>query len=125
SGSGRKAIAEIDDLAHRVGDGFDLSSFRADWTGDERTLLVLTPLQYALQWEPGYIAWEQVPGVMPVWETCAAILRGRGYGVTTAMVNAQDYGVPQSRKRAVLLARKDGVEPRLQPLVNEPVTMFE
>ena len=40
---------------------------------DPRTLLVLEPLRWALALTPSWLAWEQVPGVLPLWEACAAI----------------------------------------------------
>ncbi len=53
------------------------------------------------------LAWEQVPTVLPVWEACAEVLRGHGWNVVTGNVQAEQYGVPQTRKRAVLLAHRD------------------
>lgn len=77
-------------------------------TGDDRTALVLEPLRVALAARPTFIAWEQVPTVLPVWEACADVLRAFGYSVATGNLNAEQYGVPQTRKRAFLLARRDG-----------------
>jgi len=77
-------------------------------THDPLTALVLTPLAYAYQTLPTYLAWEQVPAVLPVWEACADVLRDMGYSVVTGNLQAEQYGVPQTRKRAVLIARRDG-----------------
>lgn len=79
---------------------------------DPRTWLVLEPLRLALAGRPVYIAWEQVDTVLPVWDACAEVLRERGYSVWTGMLQAEMYGVPQTRKRAFLLARRDGREAR-------------
>jgi len=76
--------------------------------GDDRTALVLTPLHFATQYEYDWLAWEQVPPVLPVWEACAEALRARGWHVWTGVLNAEQYGVPQTRKRAVLLASRRG-----------------
>jgi DNA (cytosine-5)-methyltransferase 1 len=76
---------------------------------DTRTGLVLEPLRIALTCCPLYIAWEQVPAVLPIWEACAEVLREHGYSVATGILNAEQYGVPQTRRRAVLMARLDGV----------------
>lgn len=75
---------------------------------DERTGLVLEPLRIALESEPIFIAWEQVPAVLPIWEACADLLREAGYSAVTGILNAEQYGVPQTRRRAVLMARRDG-----------------
>ena len=45
--------------------------------GDERAALVLEPLRVALAMRPTYIAFEQVPTVLPIWEACAEVLRWR------------------------------------------------
>jgi DNA (cytosine-5)-methyltransferase 1 len=73
-------------------------------THDERTALVLQPLRWALIMRPTWVAFEQVPTVLPVWEEMAAVLRSHGYHTATGNVSAEQYGVPQTRKRAVLLA---------------------
>jgi DNA (cytosine-5)-methyltransferase 1 len=76
---------------------------------DERTALVLTPLAHVDRDRPTYIAWEQVPPVLPVWEACAEVMREMGYSVWTGVLRAEQYGVPQTRRRAVLIARADGI----------------
>lgn len=83
-----------------------------DAVGDEGAALVVEPLRVALAMMPRWIAFEQVPTVLPIWEECAKVLRNVGYSVVTGNVQAEQYGVPQTRKRAVLLARRDGIEAR-------------
>lgn len=51
---------------------------------------------------------EQVPTVLPVWEACAEVMREWGYEVKVEVLNAEQYGVPQTRKRAILVARRGG-----------------
>jgi DNA-cytosine methyltransferase len=45
------------------------------------------------------------------WGIILEALRGMGYGVNWWNLNAADYGVPQSRKRMIVIARHDGVKP--------------
>ncbi len=71
---------------------------------DPNTALVIEPLRWALVGEPTWIAWEQVPGVLVVWEACAEVLRDVGYSVVTGRLDAEQYGVAQTRKRAFLVA---------------------
>lgn len=78
---------------------------------DERTALVLEPLRWALEAiDSGapytWLAFEQVPTVLPVWEAMAEVLRAEGYSVATGNVQAEQYGVPQTRKRAILVAKR-------------------
>lgn len=110
SGAGRKALDEvlslIDDRAY-----LDVAKLRAFGDShDPRTALVLTPLSYIARDAPLYVVLEQVPPVLPVWERYAVELERWGYSVWTGIVNAEQYGVPQTRKRAILIARADGVE---------------
>lgn len=51
-----------------------------------------------------WAAFEQVPAALPVWQVYAQVLRALGWSVWTGVLNAADYGVGQSRRRAVLIA---------------------
>ncbi|MFJ7261633.1 DNA cytosine methyltransferase [Streptomyces globosus] len=77
---------------------------------DVRSLLAAEPMRYlhALNTvgEPDWIAMEEVPDVLPLWKQYAAILRTWGFSVWTGILNAADYGVPQTRRRAILLASR-------------------
>lgn len=108
-GTGRKAL---DDVVAGVADRrwLDMDSLRelGSEVGDDRTALVLTPLAYAHRYRPRVIALEQVPTVLPVWEAYVGPLEEMGYSVWVGYLNAEQYGVPQTRKRAYLIARLDG-----------------
>lgn len=106
NGEGRKALAEVLFRARYLA-AHGVLLRRAD-DGDPRTWLVLEPLRLALGGRPMYIVWEQVPAVLPVWQTAGEILTAAGYSVWTGILNAEQYGVPQTRKRAFLIARRDG-----------------
>jgi len=82
---------------------------------DTRSILALEPLRWALELEPEWMAWEQVPAVLPLWEACAEVLRADGYSVWTGLVQAEQYGVPQTRKRAILTATRNGIADRPVP----------
>ncbi|MFD8516494.1 DNA cytosine methyltransferase [Streptomyces antimycoticus] len=77
------------------------------------TVLVLEPARYLYALLTGdstggtpleWAALEQVPSVLPLWQVYAIELRRFGWHVWTGTLNAADYGVPQTRKRAVLIA---------------------
>lgn len=106
-GSGRRALPLVLETIERLalGERPDPGEFE-----DPRTRLVVEPLRWALDaldlGRPYVtIALEQVPTVRPVWEAVADVLRAHGYSVATGVLNAEQYGVPQSRRRAVLMAR--------------------
>jgi DNA (cytosine-5)-methyltransferase 1 len=109
----------------RAGQDPDYAGLLAQ-TGDERVALVLQPLRLALAGRPLFLLWEQVPQVLPVWQACGTVLGEHGYSVATGVLNAADYGAPQLRKRAVLLARRDGRRAELpEPTVARYTTMAE
>lgn len=69
--------------------------------------LVVEPARFIRALEPRWIALEQVPAVLPIWGALAEHLFMDGYSVWCGTVNSADYGVPQTRRRAVLLASLD------------------
>jgi DNA (cytosine-5)-methyltransferase 1 len=90
-----------------------------DWSvfSDPRSGLVTEPLRWALDaLDSGTsyetVCLEQVPTVLPVWEAMADVLRREGYSVVTGCLRAEQFGVPQTRRRAFLVARL-GSEARL------------
>lgn len=140
NGEGREAL---DDVLTAIDDRrwTDAESlFELTEIMDPRTALVLTPLAHVWAHRPVLVALEQVPEVLPVWHAIAAVLRTLGYSVWTGILRAEQFGVPQTRKRAILMARLDGkVEPpvpthsryystnpaRLDPGVEKWVSMAE
>ena len=75
---------------------------------DTRSRLVIEPLRWALLLEPRFLMWEQVPTVLGFWEHCAEILRLWGWSVWCGKVEAERFGVPQTRERAILMADREG-----------------
>lgn len=53
---------------------------------------------------PPWVALEQVPPAMRLWAAYREVFERWGYSVWCGVLNAADYGVPQTRKRAVLIA---------------------
>lgn len=110
AGVGRRALDRVLSLAMAVAGGQDITEdlMRLE---DERTGLVLEPLRWALDAGVPYeaIVLEQVPAVLPVWNAFALVLEQRGYSVDCGILEAEQFGVPQTRRRAVLIARRDGL----------------
>ena len=109
SGSGRRALDRVvHAIRARVWESVNGLRALSDEVGDPRTALVLIPLTYAHLYKPKSLVLEQVPTVLPVWDEMAKPLRDQEYSVWTGIIDASDYGVPQTRKRAYLIARRDG-----------------
>lgn len=113
-GAGRRALDEVLRFVKRMVAREDREEIARDLSEmeDERTGLVLEPLRWALEAiddrKSPYraIVLEQVPAVLPVWEAYAAALQEEGYSVDCGLLRTEEYGVPQTRKRAVLIARR-------------------
>ncbi|MFE4309153.1 DNA cytosine methyltransferase [Streptomyces sp. NPDC056891] len=108
-GSGRRALDTVLHFASLLAARQEIRSGLAT-LDDERTGLVLEPLRWVLEaLDSGRpfrtVMLEQVPTVLPVWDAMAQILRREGYTVETGRLNAEAYGVPQTRSRAILVAR--------------------
>lgn len=109
NGAGRRALEHVLTGVQVYRNGGTLTHDQAvALIGDADAALTLEPLRIALESRPVFIAWEQTPAVLPVWDACADVLREHGYSVVTGVLNAEQYGVPQTRRRAVLMARRDG-----------------
>lgn len=94
---------------------------RSEWAWRQAvtSVLVVQPMRYAVTIKPRWIALEQVPAVAPLWQHMAIMLRELGYNTWTGVLSAEMFGVPQTRKRAILIASLDRVvgcpEPTHQP----------
>lgn len=100
---GLQDLPLIYDCVQRMLDGEDP---RLQAWHDERSALTLEPLRWVLALEPEWCAFEQVPDVLPVWEHFALALQRVGYKTWTGCLRAEQYGVPQTRERAFLLASR-------------------
>jgi DNA (cytosine-5)-methyltransferase 1 len=78
----------------------------AIWKAVRSASLVAEPARYIYACRPEWVALEQVPAVLPLWEVYAAELRRTGYSAWAAVLNAADYGVAQVRERAFLIASR-------------------
>lgn len=67
---------------------------------------VLEPGRWVEALRPEWVALEQVPPVLPVWQVYAERWRRLGYSCWAGVLNAADYGVPQTRQRAFLVASR-------------------
>ena len=97
-------------VAQLLGVRRDVAPLGFEWdvpvSFDERSALVLEPLRFALALRPEWVALEQVPAVLPIWQAIGSLLHVAGYSVATGVLSAEQFGVPQTRRRAVLVASR-------------------
>ncbi len=82
---------------------------------DERTNLILDALAYIGEIQPKFVLIENVPEMaktkikgMTIPEIIKALLEPLGYQIKYDILNAENYGVPQSRKRVFFLINRVG-----------------
>lgn len=108
--------------------GFSVGGRRA--SGDERNELVFAFAELVCELEPRYFLMENVPGMLgdahADWlDWLIGRLRGWGYVVADrpTIVNAADYGVPQNRRRVILMGWRPGEHPVVVP--TRPARLME
>jgi DNA (cytosine-5)-methyltransferase 1 len=107
-GLGRADRSTVIACAHELAAGHDSRAERLEQCRDPRSLLTVEPLRFALALKPRWVALEQVPAVLELWTLFAELLSARGYRAVAGILSAERYGVPQTRKRAFLIASLDG-----------------
>lgn len=96
--------AHCHELADRMAAGDDSTGW-TEWE-DERSPLVCQPVRWVRDLRPEWVALEEVPAVLGLWEHFARIFRAWGYSTWVGVLNAADYGVPQTRQRVILMASR-------------------
>lgn len=109
-GAGRRALDRVLHFVKQMAAGVDVTDAVAA-LDDERTGLVLEPLRWIIQaTELGLpydaVILEQVPAVLPVWQAMGEALAGLGYQIDCGVLRTEQYGVPQTRRRAILVAHR-------------------
>jgi len=91
----------------------------SDAVGDWRNDLVLEFARLVREIRPRAVLMENVPGLEADWRfgRLLAVLRGCRYKVAWGVLDANDYGVPQRRRRLVLVGWLGNERPALKNIV--------
>ena len=97
------------------------SDHRHQFIDDPRNQLFLEFVKYVDHFKPKYLVMENVEGMLsylskkgnPITETIRDVFESAGYSVEIKMLDASDYGVPQSRKRVFFLGSRKGIKKAL------------
>lgn len=107
-GLGRIDKPRVIACAHELAVGNDTRTEHRAACLDDRSLLTVEPLRWTLALRPRWVAMEQVPPVLELWTLFAGLLAIHGYETAVGVLRAEQYGVPQARRRAFLIASLDG-----------------
>lgn len=111
----RQDVTTVDPRRFVGWDGLIASPPCPDWSvagkrrgrsGETGWMVDLIPV-WVRAMRPRWIALEQVPPVLPVWQAQAADYRTLGYSTWCGVLEAERWGVPQTRERAILMASFD------------------
>lgn len=122
-GAGRGDLEALLDSINIVKEAFRFDGFDAGFDvtqgesvhlsaicSDERSPLTFEVVRWIVELTPNHVMLEQVPAALPIWEAIGSLLEEMGYAVWTGNVQAEQFGVPQTRKRAMLLASRRASE---------------
>lgn len=91
-----------DDLAH--------AARTRDWgwgrdEHDPAVWLSLASMELCLARRPEVVVWENVPQVAPLYDALEKVYAEEGYSVDQWVLDAETFGIPQTRQRRFLVAR--------------------
>lgn len=94
-------LALLDAYAH----GNPVKHTDLEWH-DQRSHLAAEPMRWIFALRPEWITMEETREALPIWERYAEHLERLGYSVWTGKLWSEQYGVAQTRERAILIANR-------------------
>lgn len=97
---------------------------------DERNFLFKYYVKVVKLVEPRYFVMENVPNLLTAengyfCKEIEELFQSIGYSLEKGVLNASDYGVPQNRRRAVIIGKKGGKAPDLPKPKNVSITTWD
>lgn len=97
---------------------------------DDRNFLFKYYIKVVKLVRPRYFVMENVPNLLTAEDgffknEIKELFNDMGYSLEYGVVNATDYGVPQNRRRAVIIGKLGGAAPKLPKPLNKIVTTWD
>lgn len=97
---------------------------------DERNFLFKYYVAVVELVKPKYFVMENVPNLLTAeggyfFKEIEELFNKMGYSLEHGVLNASDYGVPQNRRRAVIIGKLNGAAPKLPEPQSEKVTIWD
>ncbi|MCM1497180.1 MAG: DNA cytosine methyltransferase [Clostridium sp.] len=97
---------------------------------DERNFLFKYYVEVVKLVKPRYFVMENVPNLLTAeggyfYREIEELFKSIGYSLKSGVLNASDYGVPQNRRRAVIIGKKDGAAPEPPKPKDVSVTIWD
>lgn len=106
------------------------STYKQRYAEDPQWNLVSKFAELAVEVEPDFITMENVPALKKfkggrVFEEFKQTLRDAGYKLSEIVAECEKFGVPQKRRRLVVIAAKNGLAPVIKPSMDGFVSVQE
>lgn len=106
------------------------SSYKQRYEEDPRWNLVDKFAKLAVEVSPDYVTMENVPALLRykggrIFEQFCQRLKSSGYELEWSVAKCEEFGVPQKRRRLVVIASKRGALQRLEPTHKQSVSVRE
>ena len=97
---------------------------------DERNFLFKHYVEVVKFVKPKYFVMENVPNLLPAEKgfflnEIKGLFKGYGYSIRYGILNAADYGVPQNRRRAIIIGKYLATPPELPLPCKQKVTIWD
>lgn len=97
---------------------------------DERNFLFKFYVKVVEKVQPKYFIMENVPNLLTAEggyfkKEIETLFNGMGYNLNMGILNASDYGVPQNRRRAVIIGKRGSPAPLLPKPIEKKVTIWD